>query len=372
MCGIAGELRFDDRYADVRTVTDMTVAQRRRGPNGQGLFSLGARAFGHARLSIMDLSPRAHQPFIDNALGLGIVFNGAIYNHHELRRELTQAGYQFASTGDTEVIVKAWHAWGPTALQRLYGMFAFALWERDSGVTWLARDRLGIKPLYYALDGSRLRFASSLPALLLSDGIDTSIDPQALHHYLTFHAVVPAPHTIVSGVRKLPPASLMTVHPSGRCDVAAWWRLDYARDAADEARGFPEWKAMVLESLRVAVRRRLIADVPVGVLLSGGLDSSLITGLLAEAGTPDLRTYSIGFERIDEEAGDEFRYSDLVARHYGTVHEKIQVPADELLRTLPEAIAAMSEPMVSHDNVAFYLLSRAVSRHSRDTARDNR
>jgi asparagine synthase (glutamine-hydrolysing) len=365
MCGIAGELRFDDRYADVRTVTDMTVAQRRRGPNGQGLFSLGARAFGHARLSIMDLSPRAHQPFIDNALGLGIVFNGAIYNHHELRRELTQAGYQFASTGDTEVIVKAWHAWGPTALQRLYGMFAFALWERDSGVTWLARDRLGIKPLYYALDGSRLRFASSLPALLLSDGIDTSIDPQALHHYLTFHAVVPAPHTIVSGVRKLPPASLMTVHPSGRCDVAAWWRLDYARDAADEARGFPEWKAMVLESLRVAVRRRLIADVPVGVLLSGGLDSSLITGLLAEAGTPDLRTYSIGFERIDEEAGDEFRYSDLVARHYGTVHEKIQVPADELLRTLPEAIAAMSEPMVSHDNVAFYLLSRAVSRHSR-------
>ncbi len=365
MCGISGELRFDQKFADVQSVLRMTASQSRRGPDGEGIFSLGPRCFGHRRLSIMDLSYRAHQPFIDNLLGLGIVFNGAIYNHHELREELTAAGYQFASSGDTEVIIKAWHAWGPKCLQRFYGMFAFALWVRDSGVTYLARDRLGIKPLYYALDTEKMRFASSLPALIKAGNIDTSLDPQALHYYLTLHAVVPAPHTILRGVRKLPPGTWMMVHPTGKCETHEWWHLDFTRDDDDERRSFDDWKDAVLDKLRLSVQRRLVADVPVGVLLSGGLDSSLITGLLAEAGTPDLRTYAIGFEAVDEEAGDEYHYSDLVARQYGTLHEKIHIPASDLLLALPDAIAAMSEPMVSHDCVAFYLLSQAVSRHSR-------
>ena len=365
MCGIAGELRFDQQFADVAAVVRMAESQARRGPDGEGIFSLGNRCFGHRRLSIMDLSQRAHQPFIDNLLGLGIVFNGAIYNHHELRAELQAQGYQFASTGDTEVIIKAWHAWGPAALDRLYGMFAFALWERDSGITYLARDRLGIKPLYYAQDRERLRFASTLPALLKGGGIDTTLDAQALHHYLSWHAVVPAPLTMLRGVRKLAPATYMTVHPDGRSETTTWWRLDFPGKAEDEQRSFGEWRDMVLESLRLSVKRRLVADVPVGVLLSGGLDSSLITGLLAEAGTKDLRTYSIGFEAVDQEAGDEYYYSDLIAKHYGTVHEKLHIPADHLLASLPDAIAAMSEPMVSHDCVAFYLLSQAVSKHSR-------
>lgn len=365
MCGLAGELRFDDRFADVRAVLDLVQAQSARGPDGEGVFGIGPRAFGHRRLSIMDLSLRAHQPLVDAMLGLGIVFNGAIYNHAALRGELSRLGYAFASTGDTEVIVKAWHAWGPACLQRLQGMFAFALWERDSGVTYLARDRLGIKPMYYTLDDRRLRFASTLPALLAAGGVDTALDPQALHHYLSFHAVVPPPHTVIRSVRKLPPGSLMTVQPSGRCELAPWWRLDFTRDAADEARGFDDWKDAVLAALRRAVERRRVADVPVGVLLSGGLDSSLITALLAEAGTPDLRTYSIGFESVDEEAGDEFLWSDRVARHYGTLHQRIRIPGDELLAALPDAIDAMAEPMVSHDCVAFWLLSREVSRHSR-------
>ncbi len=365
MCGIAGELRFDGDFADVRTVVEMTQAQSRRGPDGEGVFSLGARCFGHRRLSIMDLSMRAHQPFVDNGLGMGIVFNGAIYNHHELRQELTARGYEFSSTGDTEVIIKAWHAWGAKALDRFLGMFAFALWERDSGITHLARDRLGIKPLYYTANAKRLRFASALPALLAGEGVDTWLDPQALHHYLSFHAVVPAPLTMLRGVRKLAPGSMMTVHPDGRLEHARWWSLDFNRSAEDERCSFDDWKDRVLDALRVSVKRRLVSDVPVGVLLSGGLDSSLITGLLAEAGTHDLRTYSIGFEAVDEEAGDEFHYSDLVARHYATVHQKLQVPGDLLLETLPEAIRAMAEPMVSHDAVAFYLLSQAVSKHSR-------
>lgn len=365
MCGLAGEIRFDHQFADIPAVVKMTALQSRRGPDGEGIFSLGPRCFGHRRLSIMDLSYRAHQPFIDNGLGLGLVFNGAIYNHHELRKELKEAGYQFSSSGDTEVILKAWHAWGAQCLDRFYGMFAFALWERDSGITYLARDRLGIKPMYYTLNNERMRFASSLPALVAAGGVDTELDSQALHHYLSFHAVVPAPHTILRGVRKLPAGSFMTIHPTGKCDTTEWWHLDYLRSDEEEARSFEDWKHAVLESLRLSVKRRLVADVPVGVLLSGGLDSSLITGLLAEAGTADLRTYSIGFEAVDEEAGDEYRYSDLVARHYGTLHEKIHIPASELLDALPEAISAMSEPMVSHDSVAFYLLSKAVSRHSR-------
>ncbi|MEN3363608.1 MAG: hypothetical protein V7606_882 [Burkholderiales bacterium] len=365
MCGIAGQLRFDKQFADVRAVADMTKAQSRRGPDGEGIFSLGGRCFGHRRLSIMDLSNRAHQPFVDNALGMGVVFNGAIYNHHELREELRAAGYQFVSTGDTEVLIKAWHAWGPKALDRFYGMFAFALWERDSGMTYLARDRLGIKPLYYTVNNERLQFASTLPALLEGGDIDTSLDPEALHYYMTFHAVVPAPHTILRGVRKLAPGTYMTVHPNGDSKIKEWWRLDFTRSEDDEKRSFEDWKHDVLDTLRLSVKRRMVADVPVGVLLSGGLDSSLITGLLAEGGATDLRTYSIGFDAVDHEAGDEYYYSDLVSRHYGTVHEKLHIPANDLLRALPDAIGAMAEPMVSHDCVAFYLLSQAVSRHSR-------
>jgi asparagine synthase (glutamine-hydrolysing) len=239
------------------------------------------------------------------------------------------------------------------------------LWERDSGVTWLVRDRLGIKPLYYTQDAARLRFASTLPALLQGDGVDTSLDPQALHHYLSWHAVVPAPLTIIRGIRKLAPATFMKVQPDGKCETVTWWRLAFPAADHDEERSLAEWRDLTLEALRRSVKRRLVADVPVGVLLSGGLDSSLITGLLAEAGTRDLRTYSIGFEAVDQEAGDEYQYSDLIARHYGTVHEKLHIPADHLLDSLPDAIAAMSEPMVSHDCVAFYLLSQAVSKHSR-------
>ncbi|TCS36289.1 asparagine synthase (glutamine-hydrolysing) [Paucimonas lemoignei] len=365
MCGLAGELRFNQQFADVEAVLKMMSVQADRGPDNEGIFSLGQRCFGHRRLSIMDLSQRAHQPFIDNALGLGIVFNGAIYNYHELRQELEKSGYQFSSTGDTEVILKAWHAWGAKALDRFYGMFAFALWERDSGITYLVRDRLGIKPLYYTLEKERLRFASTLPALLAAGDVDTTLDPKALHFYLSWHAVVPPPYTILRGVRKLAPGTMMTISPDGNCRTTQWWNLEFKRGEDDERRSFDDWKSEVLDSLRQAVKRRLVADVPVGVLLSGGLDSSLITGLLAEAGTRDLRTYAIGFEAVDEEAGDEYYYSDLVSRHYGTVHEKLHIPAANLLDALPRAITAMAEPMVSHDCVAFYLLSQAVAKHSK-------
>ena len=365
MCGIAGEIRFDGVAPDVAALASMTAQQAARGPDGYGLVVSPGRAFGHRRLKIMDLSDAAQQPMVDPQLGLGIVFNGAVYNHPALRRELESLGYVFYSHGDTEVLLKAYHAWGPDFVQRLNGMFAFAIWERDSGRVLLGRDRLGIKPLYYADLSGGLRFASTLPALLAAGGVDTAIDPVALNHYLSFHAVVPAPYTLFSGVRKLAPGTLLTIEADGRRSERRFWSLDYSRSAADENRSFEAWREILLEALRAAVKRRLVADVPVGALLSGGVDSSLIVGLMVEAGVQDLRTYNVGFEDVGGEKGNEFEYADIVARRFGTIHERIFVPEAELLTRLPEAISAMSEPMVSHDCIGFYLLSEAVSRHSK-------
>jgi asparagine synthase (glutamine-hydrolysing) len=359
MCGICGEIRFDGRPADPSAIEAMKREMEPRGPDDGGTFAAGPWAFGHRRLAIMDLTAASQQPMVDPALGLGLVFNGAIYNHPELRKELEGLGYEFFSSGDTEVVLKAYHAWGADCLSRFEGMFAFAIWERDRGRTFLARDRLGIKPLYYTVGPQALRFASTLPALLRAGGVDTSIDPVALNHYLSFHSVVPPPRTILNGVRKLRPGHYMTVDADGRSEEVGYWHLEFRHD---DNLGEDEWRRALLEQLRAAVRRRLVAAVDVGVLLSGGVDSSLLVGLIAEAGISRFRTYSIGFESVGDELGDEFRYSDLVAEHFDTDHHKIRISSEELLERLPDAIAAMSEPMVSHDCIGFYLLSREVAR----------
>ena len=359
MCGICGEIRFDDQPVSINAIESMKRAMISRGPDDGGTCAWGRRAFGHRRLKIMDLSPASEQPMVDPHLGLGLVFNGAIYNHPELRRELAGLGYDFYSEGDTEVVLKAYHAWGAKCLDRFKGMFALAIFERDSGRTFLARDRLGIKPLYYSLDAARLRFASTLPALVAAGGIDTDIDSVALNHYLSFHSVVPAPRTILKGVRKLQPGHHLTIEADGATNEAAYWTL---RFQPDHSLDFDDAREALLDELRAAVRRRLVAAVDVGVLLSGGVDSSLLVGLIAETGATNFRTYSVGFETVGDEAGDEFQYSDIVANAFGTDHQQIRVSSVELLSRLPDAIAAMSEPMVSHDCIGFYLLSREVAR----------
>ena len=363
MCGICGEMRFDGESASTDTVALMTAAMADRGPDGSGLLFRGPVALGHRRLRVIDLSERAQQPMVDPELGLNIVFNGCVYNYSELREELRKLGYRFFSSGDTEVVLKAWHAWGEQSVDRMLGMFAFAVHERDSGRVALARDRFGIKPLYLNHTASRLRFASSLPALLAAGDVDTSIDTAALHHYMSFHAVVPAPRTILNGIRKLPPATVRIVEPDGRYRDRLYWNPPYARAPADAGKTAEDWRDEVMVALRRAVDRRMIADVPVGVLLSGGVDSSMIVGMLAEAGQKGLKTFSVGFEEANGEKGDEFIYSDLIARHYDTEHHKIFVPSANLMDALPGTIDAMSEPMVSYDNVGFYLLSREVSKH---------
>ncbi|CAA9378177.1 MAG: Asparagine synthetase [glutamine-hydrolyzing], partial [uncultured Phycisphaerae bacterium] len=188
-------------------------------------------------------------------------------------------------------------------------------------------------------------------------------DPVALHFYMTFHAVVPAPFTMLKGVRKLPPATVMTIERDGSTRQRTYWEASYDPRPDEANRSFEEWQTVVLDSLRTAVKRRMIADVPVGVLLSGGLDSSLVVGLLAELGQRDLKTFSIGFEAVDQEKGDEFEYSDIIARHYATDHRKIFIDTSRALPAIPDVIGAMSEPMVSHDAIGFYLLSQEVAKH---------
>src|SRR5690606_27049073 len=223
MCGLAGEITFDGTIVDVAAIARMAEVLGPRGPDGSGLVMHGRVGFAHRRLKIIDLSARSEQPMVDADLGLTGIFNGCIYNYRELRQELLALGYRFFSAGDTEVLLKAWHAWGDKCVDRFHGMFAFAIHERDSGRVVLARDRFGIKPLYLAEGNKRVRFASSLPSLLAAGDIDTTIDRVALHHYMTFHAVVPAPHTILNGVRKLPAATLRIIESDGRISDRRFW-----------------------------------------------------------------------------------------------------------------------------------------------------
>ncbi len=362
MCGIAGEIRFDGRSASRAVVEQLCLRQAARGPDGAGIAGSGAVLLGHRRLKIIDLSERASQPMVDEALGLTIVFNGCIYNYASLRAELEGLGHTFRSASDTEVILRAFHAWGPACVERFNGMFAFAIADHASDRVFLARDRLGIKPLYYIERAGYLRFASALPALAAVEDRQLSVDPVALHHYLSFHSVVPPPRTLLSEIRKLPPAHRMVVGRDGTRDIECYWAPRFEHDNPETV-GFGELRDEVLATLGRSVRRRMVADVPVGVLLSGGVDSSLVVGLLAQQGQTGLKTFTIGFNGAGGEEGNEFRYSDIVASEFGTDHHKLTVDTAELLEHLPDCFKAMSEPMVSHDNIAFYLLSRYVSQH---------
>jgi asparagine synthase (glutamine-hydrolysing) len=362
MCGLCGEFRFDGAAADLAAISRMSDQLARRGPDDSGTYRDGPLAFGHRRLSIIDLSSHAHQPMVDAALQLSLVFNGTIYNYRELRTELQAMGYQFFSDGDSEVVLKSYHAWGDQCVTRFKGMFAFAIWDQRSSQLFLARDRFGIKPLYLNQTAHRLRFASSLPALLAGGGVDTTLDAEALHHHFTLHTVVPAPRTVLKGVRKLPPATTLRVDPDGTVTAQIYWTLDATRP--ETALSEAQWLAATREHLSQSVKRRLLAaDVPVGVLLSGGLDSSLLVGLLADQ-VPDLRTFSIGFEDLGAgaEKADEFEFSDQIAAHFHTRHHKYSIPNSEVMARLPEAVAQMTEPMVSHDVIAFYLLAERVSK----------
>ncbi|MCU7819435.1 MAG: N-acetylglutaminylglutamine amidotransferase [gamma proteobacterium symbiont of Lucinoma myriamae] len=362
MCGICGDYHFDGSKPDLNVIDNMLQKLERRGPDNKGVFHEGSIALGHRRLSIIDLSERSNQPMVDNELQLALVFNGTIYNYPELRSELTGKGYHFFSDGDSEVILKAYAHWGEQCVERLHGMFAFAILDLRDYSLFAARDRLGIKPFYYSLDNNRFVFASNMQALLAAGHINTEINPVGLHHQLTLHAVIPAPDTILEGIKKLAPGTTIKIDANGGMQHHRYWHLKANRDPAKADWNEADWTEAIHDSLMDAVKKRLtVADVPVGVLLSGGLDSSLLVALLAEAGVNNIRTFSIGFNDIGDEQGSEFEYSDQVVERYNTIHHKYMIPNQSVLERLPEAITHMAEPMVGQDAVAFYLLSEKVS-----------
>jgi len=358
MCGICGQLRFDYKSVQSETLSTMMSKIARRGPDASGQWADGKIGFGHQRLSIIDLSNYGAQPMKDETLDLVLVFNGTIYNYQSLRQDLIKQGYTFFSHSDTEVIIKAYHFWGEDCVTHLDGMFAFCIWNQKTNLLFVARDRMGIKPLYFSLTDQAFSFASNTQALV-AVGVDTGINSVALQQQLSLHGVVPAPNTILNGVNKIKPATTLTIDAKGKVVEKTYWQPRAQRSELSD----DEHIERTHELLTQAVLKRMnAADVPIGVLLSGGLDSSLLVGLLHEAGHQDIRTFSIGFEDIDDEAGSEFEYSDQIVKQFNTTHEKYVVSNSQVLPRLGEAVANMAEPMVGQDSVAFYLLSEQVSK----------
>ena len=363
MCGICGQLRFDGDTPSSESLDNMMNKLARRGPDSNGKWLEGKIGFGHQRLSIIDLSSSGSQPMIDNLLKLTLVFNGTIYNYKQLRSRLIGKGYSFFSSSDTEVIIKAYHYWGEDCVNHLDGMFAFAIWDKYSKKLFIARDRMGIKPLYYNLTNKAFTFASNSQALLTQD-LDKSVNPIALQQQLSLHGVVPAPNTIINGIKKLKPGTYIVLSEKGDIKEQTYWHPSATRPEGNVSE--EDYIARTHELLTAAVTKRMAAsDVPIGVLLSGGLDSSLIVALLKEAGHRDIRTFSIGFEDIDDESGSEFEYSDQVVSKFKTDHKKYLLSNQEVLPRLSEAVMNMSEPMVGQDAIAFYLLSEQVSKHTK-------
>jgi asparagine synthase (glutamine-hydrolysing) len=361
MCGIVGIM--DSRpVADADLLATMRDTMRHRGPDDAGLWWDGRRQVGlaHRRLSIIDLSPGGHQPMTDESGQLVLVYNGEIYNYRQLREELTAKGHQFRSASDTEVILEAYRAWGTDCVARLNGMFAFALYDVGARRLFFARDRAGQKPLYYLHDGDRLVFASELKAIMADPGFRRQIDLEALDHYLAY-GYVPGSLCILKGVVKLPPAHCLTCG-LGRREAKIWRYWQLPDPPADQpARSEEELLDEYHELLRDSVRRRLVADVPVGILLSGGIDSSLITAMAAEVSSTPVKTFTIAFPGAGR--FDEAPYARLVAEHFGTEHTELTAEQANV-DLLPELAAQFDEPMADSSMVPTYLVCRLIRRYA--------
>ena len=359
MCGICGEFRFNKSQFDNVKLTKLMDSIASRGNDSKGTYKEKNIFLGHHRLSIIDTSDKSNQPMKIN--DLVIIFNGVIYNYKELRKNLITKGHIFNSSGDTEVIIRLYIEYGSECVNYLDGVFSFAIYDTKKNNLFLARDRIGIKPLYYTLDNNEFRFSSSMNGLI-NKNEKPQINPIALHYQFTLHSVVPAPHTIISGIHKLEPGHTLKITQSGESYLNKYFDINEVEIKHPKEQEITERSTYLLKK---AVEKRLnIADVPVGILLSGGLDSSLITAL-AKKFKEQIDTYSIGFNTVNEEVGNEFYYSDLVAKDFKTSHIKYKINDDELFNNLDLVISNMSEPMFSQDSSAFFLLSNRVSKNNK-------
>ncbi len=355
MCGICGVYNFGTRApVDAAVLKRAADAMAHRGPDDEGFHIDGEIGLGNRRLSIIDL-PGGHQPLSNEDESVWITFNGEIYNYRDLRRDLITRGHAFRTSGDTETIVHLYEQYDLTFLDHLRGMFAIALWDRRKHRMLVARDRLGIKPLFYKLEPGRLVFASELRALRELASEPLEIDPQSVYDFFGFR-YIPAPRTFYRGVEKLLPGHFLIVDPSGLRDHAYW---DVPPEE-ETLRPAEEVAAEVVDQLRDSVRLRLLADVPLGVFLSGGTDSSAVVALMAESEARPLRTFSVGFE---EPEYSELPYARAVARRFATEHHELTVRPEHLSDELPRLVAFRDEPIAEPTDVALYLISRLASEH---------
>jgi asparagine synthase (glutamine-hydrolysing) len=357
MCGIAG---FSDRVhrtsrreMDFALVHWMCEVMRHRGPDDEGIHVEDGVGLGMRRLSIIDLAT-GHQPIHNEDESVWVVFNGEIYNYRELRADLEGRGHHFRTAGDTETIVHAYEEWGEQVFSRLRGMFGIALWDRRTRTLLLARDRAGIKPLYYTQHGDRLYFGSELKSLLAAGAVDTSVDAESLDHYLTF-LYTPRDRSIFKGTSKLPPGHMLRWR-HGRLDVRAYWEIG----ARETFRGSSEEAAEHLRFLLAdAVRSHMVSDVPLGAFLSGGVDSSAVVALMSESSGRPVKTFSIGF---DEPQYDELEHARAVARRFGTEHHEFVVRPDAL-GILDALIDHFDEPFADSSAIPTWYVSGMARQH---------
>jgi asparagine synthase (glutamine-hydrolysing) len=360
MCGIAGVLAFTDGFTvDEATVRRMTDTLRHRGPDDVGTLvrRRDGVALGHRRLSIIDLSPAGHQPMSNEDGTVWITYNGEIYNHAALRAELQAAGHRYRSRTDTETIVHLYEELGPGCVERLHGMFAFAIWDARRRTLLLARDRLGVKPLYYARLPSGFVFGSEVKAILEHPGVPRDLDEDAFADYLTF-GFTPPPATMFRGIGKLAPGEQMTVSAGAQVRRQAWWDPMPSRELSSAVAEMSESEmvAEVRRLLRDSVAKRMMSDVPFGVFLSGGLDSSTNVALMAEISELPVRTYCTapsGFRRYDE-----LSYARLVARHFGTDHHEVFVDEPAMRRFIPELVFHQDEPLSDWTAIPQHFVAR--------------
>jgi len=329
MCGICGIVSSEaSERIDPRVVIRMRDTLSHRGPDDQGYYVGPGVALGHRRLSIIDLRPEGRQPMANEDDSIRIVFNGEIYNFADHREWLVSKGHRFRSRSDTEVIIHLYEELGVECVKRLRGMFAFAIWDEPKRFLFLARDRLGKKPLFYHFDGTRLLFGSEPKSVLAYPGIAREPDPEALDYYISF-GYVPGPFSAFKGLRKLEPAHYLTLQ-HGRLDIHRYWQVHYLPKLEISER---EAGAQIVERLTEAVKLRLVSDVPLGAFLSGGIDSSAVVALMAKLSNRPVKTFSIGFKELRY---DETRYAQIVARKFGTEHHEFTVE--------PDAIAVLDKP----------------------------
>jgi asparagine synthase (glutamine-hydrolysing) len=361
MCGIAGVISFDDAFQVSEPFVDlMRDAMAHRGPDGVGTWVDPDRqvGLGFRRLAIIDLSSAANQPMSNEDGSIWLVFNGEIYNHVEIRRELESLGGHSWRTdhADSEVILHAYEQWGIDCLERFRGMFGMAIWDGRQRVLWLVRDRIGVKPLYYSAHHGRLTFASEIKALLKDHDQERAVDEEAFFHYLSF-LTTPAPQTLFRGIRKLPAGSWLRVEADGRVTERRWWDV---LDRTVPLIGVPEDEIAerLLAELRTSVQLRKVSDVPVGVFLSGGIDSSTNAALFSEGETGRVKTFSVGYDGDYPSYRNELDWARRMAREVGADHHEVLLTQQDLLDFMPRMVQLQDEPIADPVCVPVYYVSK--------------